>query len=243
MAVSRSLTRLSRCLLPALVCAVAADVAVFGSTLHAGDVRGQMVLGSLKEAAQANPKPPRAACNWELENGVKEVSKARVAADRELAVVLIGAGSPVANEPMEASVSGGELMPATLVLRAGTTLRIRNSDEIGHELLAKGLDGFSAEASSPGAVRAVHLKQVGHWEIVDRLAAHARAHLHVLPDVVAVAKVESGGSFVFGDIAPGKYTLKVFRGEREISAKPIEVTSDKALQLDPLTFTETKGGS
>lgn len=233
--------------MPAFICAVGADFAAsghvpFGRIAHAGDVRGQMVLGSLREQVDAT-KPPRAACNWELENGVKEVSKARVAADRELAVVLIGAGAPAATEPVEASVSGGELMPATLVLRTGTTLRIRNSDEIGHELLAKGLDGFSAEASSPGAVRAIHLKQVGHWEIVDRLAAHARAHLHVLPDVVAVAKVEAGGGFGFSDVAPGKYTLKVFRGEREILAKPVEVTSDKALSLDPLTFTETKGGS
>jgi len=75
------------------------------------------------------------------------------------------------------------------------------------------------------------------------LAAHAHAHLHVLPDVVAVAKVDPGGSFAFTDVAPGKYTLKVFRGAREISAKPVEVTSDKAVSLDPLTFTETKGGS
>ena len=114
-----------------------------------------------------------------------------MAAERELAVVLVGAGAPAATEAVEANVSGGELLPATLVLRTGTTLRIRNSDEIGHELLAKGLDGFSAEASSPGAVRAVNLKQVGHWQIVDRLAAHAQAHLHVLPDVVAIAKVEA----------------------------------------------------
>jgi hypothetical protein len=194
------------------------------------------VLGSLRAVPEA--KPPRAAFNWELENGVKEVAKQRVAADRELAVVLVGPGTPKANEAVEASVSGGELLPATLVLRAGTTLRIRNSDEIGHELLAKGLEGFSAEASSPGGVRAVHLTQVGHWKITDKLAAHAQAYLHVLPDVIAIAKVESNGSFVFDDVAPGKYTLKVFRGEREISAKPVEVTSDKALTLDPLTFAD-----
>jgi hypothetical protein len=195
-----------------------------------------MVLGSLRETSGA--KPPRAAFNWELENGVKEVSKQRVAADRELAVVLVGSGAPKATEAVEASVSGGQLLPATLVLRTGTTLRIRNSDEIGHELLAKGLDGFSAEASSPGAVRAVHLTQVGHWPIIDKLAAHAQAYLHVLPDVVAIAKVEASGSFEFDNVEPGKYTLKVFRGEREISAKPVEVTSDKPLTLDPLTFAD-----
>jgi hypothetical protein len=229
------------------LCAAAADFAAssptlapfdlpFGRVAHAGDVRGQLVLGSLRETSEA--KPPRAAFNWELENGVKEVTKTRVAADRELAVVLVGAGAPKATEAVEASVSGGELLPATLVLRTGTTLRIKNSDEIGHELLAKGLDGFSAEASSPGAVRAVHLTQVGHWQIIDKLAAHAQAYLHVLPDVVAIAKVEANGSFAFDDVAPGTYTLKVFRGEREISAKPVEVTSDKPLTLDPLTFAD-----
>jgi hypothetical protein len=211
-------------------------------TAYAGDVKGQLVLGSLRERTDAS-KPPRAAYNWELENGVKELAKARVAADRELAVVLIGAGTPASTEAVEASVSGGELLPATLVLRAGTTLRIKNADEIGHELLAKGLDGFSAEASSPGATRAINLKQVGHWEIIDRLAAHAQAHLHVLPDVVAIAKVDPSGSFAFEGVAPGKYTLKVFRGEREITAKPVEVTSDKALTLDPLTFADSKSGS
>ena len=45
----------------------------FGRVAHAGDVRGQLVLGSLRETPEA--KPPRAACNWELENGVKEVTK------------------------------------------------------------------------------------------------------------------------------------------------------------------------
>lgn len=201
-----------------------------------------MVLGSLRPGDA--DKPPRAACNWELENGVKEVSKERVPADRELAVVLIGASAPQSTEAVEVAVSGGQLLPATLVLRTGSTLRIRNNDEIGHELLAQGLDGFSAEASSPGAVRAVHLTKLGHWPIVDHLASHARAHLHVLPDLVASAKVDASGSFVFTGVAQGKYTLKVFRGDSEILSKAVEVTSDKPLTIEPLTFaSNSKGGS
>ena len=109
---------------------------------HAAEVRGQLVLGSLHEVARA--KPPRPACNWELENGVKEVLPTRVAAQRELAVVLLGTGEPKASDSLEVSVVGGTLMPTTLALRTGTTLRIRNDDEIGHELFAQGLDGFSA---------------------------------------------------------------------------------------------------
>lgn len=204
----------------------------------AAEVHGQVVLGSLHEVSHA--KPPRAACNWELENGVKEVLPTHVIAQRELAVVLVGAGEAKTGDVLEVSVSGGELMPATLVLRTGTTLRIRNDDEIGHELLAEGLDGFSAEATSPGATRSIHLTKLGNWPLRDRLAAHASAHLHVLPNLIASAKIEPNGSFALSDIAPGKYTLLVFRGAEQLFTKNIEV-ADKPLTVDPITVGDAKG--
>ena len=204
-------------------------------------MRGQLVLGSLREAP-SKLKPPRAAFNWEIENGVKELAPVRVGAQRELAVVLVGAGTSKTGETSEIAVAGGALLPSTIVLRTGSTLRIRNDDEIGHELFAPGLDGFSAEATSPGGSRSVHLTKVGNWPLLDRLAAHARAHLHVLANLVATAKLEANGSFSFGDVPAGKYTLKVFRGGSELASKDIEVT-DKPVTLDPLTFGTDKSGS
>src|SRR5262249_51168442 len=129
------------------------------------------------------------------------VLPSRVVAQRELAVVLVGPSGGKA-EQLEVAFSGGELLPSTIVIRSGTTLRIRNDDEIGHELLAEGLDGFSAEATSPGATRSVNLKKTGSWPLRDRLAAHASAYLHVLPDLVASAKLEANGAFTFSDVAP-----------------------------------------
>ena len=207
-----------------------------GPRAAAAEVKGQVVLGPL--GGRAPVKPPRPAFNWELENGVKEVLPSRVVAQRELAVVLIGPGTGKADQ-VEVAFSGGELSPSTIVLRSGTTLRIRNDDEIGHELLAEGLDGFSAEATSPGATRSVNLKKTGNWPLRDRLAAHASAHLHVLPDLVASAKLEANGAFVFGDVAPGKYTLKVFRGASAVLTKELEV-GDKPLTLDPLLPSDAK---
>jgi len=189
-------------------------------------------MGSLKPTPAT--KPPRPAYNWEIENGVKEVLPERVP-PRELAVILIGA-APSGDNRVEISITGGALLPSTLVVRTGTTVRIRNDDEIGHELFAPGLDGFSPEATSPGSTRSVHLTKPGKWPLQDKLAVHSRAHLHVLPDLAAVAKLEPNGSYVFPEVAPGKYTLKVLRGPDELLSKDIEV-ADRPHTVEPLTFT------
>jgi hypothetical protein len=201
---------------------------------QAAEVRGQVLIASA--SASAATKPPRAAYNWELENGVKEVLPDRTT-PRELAVVLLGgAGAGAgASERIEVSISGGTLLPSTLVVRSNSTVRIKNEDEIGHELFAPGLDGFSPEATSPGATRSVHLTKAGSWPLQDRLAVHARAHLHVLANLAAVARLEANGGYVFNEVAAGKYTLKVFRGPDELVSKEIEV-SDKTLTVDPLAL-------
>jgi plastocyanin len=205
----------------------------------AADVKGQLVLGSYHPPAP--PKPARAAYNWEIENGVKEVARERVSAPRELAVVLIGAGASKAPDRIEVAISGGSLLPSTICVRVGTTVRIRNDDEIGHEVYAEGLDGFSAEATSPKAIRSVNLQKAGSWRLLDKLAPHAHGQLNVLADLIAVAKVESDGNYTFSDVPAGKYTLKVFHGADVVATKDVEVgEKDKALTVDPLTLTSPK---
>lgn len=201
----------------------------------AAEIKGQLLLGSYKPAPAA--KAPRPAFNWELENGVKEVARERIAAARELAVVLVGEGASKFPERIEIPFSGGEIMPSTLVVRVGTTVRIRNDDEIGHELYAENLDGFSSEATSPKAIRSVHLTKAGSFALRDKLTPHARAHLHVLPDLIALAKVEASGQFVFPDVRAGTYKLLVFHKAKIIADKDITV-SDKPLTVDPLTLAE-----
>jgi hypothetical protein len=204
-----------------------------GKPALASEVKGQLVIASLPPRA-ANVTP-RAAFNWELENGVKEVLPARTP-PRELAIVLLCAAAPSGDNRIEVSITGGALLPQTLVVRTETTLRIRNDDEIGHELVAVGLDGFSAEATSPGATRSIHLTKAGSWPLQDKLATHATGQLHVLPNLSAVAKLEPNGNYTFPDVPAGKYTLKVFRGADELITKTIDVT-DRPLSVDPLTFT------
>jgi hypothetical protein len=76
----------------------------------------------------------------------------------------------------------------------------------------------------------------GDWPVRDALYAHVQGHLHVLPDLVARAALQSDGTYVFRGVPPGTYTLKVFHGDRMIHSQDgVEVT-DRELTLDPIAI-------
>ena len=216
-----------------LLLTVVAGLGVAASA--AAQISGKLLLGAYRPAAAENERP---AYNWELENGFKEVRPDRIDARRELAVVLLGEGEPPPGaERVEVTFAGGGLLPATIAVRAGATVLVRNDDEIAHELYAEGLDGFSAEATSPRGRRSVNLKEPGSWPLRDKIVPHVRGHLHVLPNLVAAATADAEGQFAFKGLQPGKYVLKVLHGERELASQEIELGTQE-LTIDPITLTD-----
>jgi hypothetical protein len=206
-------------------------VAAVVTASAAAQVSGKLLVAAYKPPAATT----KAASYWELENGFKEVRPDRVDARRELAVVLLGETAPSGELRAEVTFSGGGLQPSTIVVRSGTTVLVRNDDEIAHELFAEGLDGFSAEATSPRGRRSVNLTKPGHWPLHDRVVTHVTGHLHVLPDLVAVATVDAAGEFTFTGVTPGKYTLKVFHADKELVSQVVEVGA-KPLTVNPIAL-------
>jgi hypothetical protein len=204
------------------------------AVVTAVEVKGRLVARGYK--APPDPDPPRFRYYWELENGFKEVIPDRISPDRELAVVLLSDGAAKEQSNVEVAFSGGSLMPSTVVVRPNTTLQIRNQDEIGHELYATDLPVFSVEAISPRGVRTVRLTATGKWPLRDRLIAHVRGYLYVVPDLAAVAKVSADGGFVFNQIAPGQYRLKVFYGPHELVEYPVQIDAQEQVTLDPVAL-------
>jgi plastocyanin len=214
---------------------------LLGGTALAANVKGKLLTGAYKPAP--GPRPVRPAYNWEVENGARPVEKDRLDAQRELAVVLLGKSEKKGDDIVEVQFSGGGLLPATVAVRQGTTLRVRNQDEVAHELYAVGSKELTPEATSPKAIRPVNLSEAGNWPLRDRLVTHVHGHLWVLPDLVAVATIDANRDFVFDGVAPGKYTLKVFHGGKELMSKPLEVTDTAEVTLDPITLTSAATSS
>jgi hypothetical protein len=123
-----------------------------------------------------------------------------------------------------------------MVARVGQSLRIENTDAFPHELYADGIENFTALSTAPGNARSQPLAAAGQFVVRDRLYGHIEGHLHVVPNLIACAQVNADGSFTFGEVAPGSYTVKVFHRDRDLVTSPIEVTEGRELVLEPIAL-------
>ena len=216
----------------ALVASIACFVSALASTALAGDVHGTLTVPA--DLVSMTPPPSEEAAArlryWEEWNGFIAPVTPHVDPAREIAVVLTGPGAIVEADQPPYRLHNGSLVPATLVVRAGTGFQIRNDDGCEYELFAEGLDEIGPVQTAPGNARPLTVSAAGHWPIADRNLPHVRGDLHALADLVARATVEASGAYVFHGVPPGEYVLHVFHGDHEASSQPVTVT-DVALTI------------
>ncbi len=202
------------------------------TTALAADVRGKLTIPS--DFGHAPAAPAQGQYEWKVWNGVLDPLPDRVDPRRAFAPVLIG-DAPGPGPDSTFALQGGDLLPSTMVARAGSTLRIDNTDLCSHELYSPHLPGLTPLQTAPNNGRTLKLTKVGHYVIEDRLYPHVHGDLHVITKLVARGTVASDGSFSFHDVPPGTYTLKVFYGARAIASRPgVEVTENRDVTLDPI---------
>jgi hypothetical protein len=202
------------------------------------DVRGSLTVAS--DLPSLIPAPTDAqrlrARYWEEWNGVVALRQPRLDVARELAVVLTGTGPAADGEQPPYRLHNGSLSPATMIVRAGTALQIRNEDGLAYELFADGNDEFGPISTAPGNVRPITIASPGNWPVRDRSQPHVQGHLHALPDLVARAFLESNGNYSFRGVAPGSYRLRVFHGARELASQEVNVVEGSALQVPAIAL-------
>jgi hypothetical protein len=210
------------------VCALLAMLGVAASAF-AVDVKGSV---RTSEEPRHDPIHATRAPYFQEWNGFIEPKKKSVDLAREVACVLIGAESM--KDATLAQLKDGTLTPSTLVMQAGTTLRIRNEDDFTHQLHAEGLKAFDPIETASGQSRQIQVEATGSFPITDKLAPHIQGHLHVLAKVSYVTYPNADGAFSFSEVPAGHYTLKIFRGRSEVSSTEIDLGDDREFEIDPI---------
>ena len=131
---------------------------------------------------------------------------------------------------------GGALAPSTIVARTGTQMRVENRDSFTHQLDVEGLAGFTPLEAGPGKARIIAVPAGGPWKLSDDLYGHVDGYLHSMRELVACASVTRSGAFRFDNVPPGPYSLRIFRGDKQVAVLRVTVPAGKSLKVDPLTM-------
>ena len=229
-----------RSLLALLILAIGVYL-LFGGLFVASDAAAGPVRGTLGVAAQRDDSAEDARdYYWKAWNGFLEPRDVRVDPRRELTVVLTGEGG----EPSGCAyrIAGGDLMPRTIVAKVGGEARIENRDGCTHELQSSDLDGVEPIPTAPGNARPIRVPAGGPYSLTDRVYGHVQGHIVALPDLVACGTIDDEGAYTFENVAPGTYTLKVFRDGEEAAAQEVTVT-DAPLTVEPIAIGSGQGRS
>lgn len=221
-------------LLTALVC-------VATGSAFAHEVRGTLAgADALGPSPRATPARWRGAF-WEVPNGALALSAPRANVERDVAVVLTGAGVAESRQPVTVPVEGGRCRPGTVLLSPGTTLTIDNQDMLGHEfyVVRQGRDErvVPAEITASRTRRQVALPAAGTYELRDARQPTFRCWLVAGPGQGRVLAADRAGAFLAA-LEDGSYTVKAYyegveRGSADVTVAGHEATVTLTLGAAP----------
>jgi len=168
---------------------------------------------------------------WQVENGVLPIMPPVMQMSQRVGVALFrkdGKADP-GFLPVHPEVIGAELMPGVVVAPPKTTLKFHNTDPFVHELYSDDLGKiFAPELQSSQQTRQVQFSNEGVYEIGCKMTPHLKGYVVIVQGVVAFKNPGEDGTFLFEDIAPGEYVLRVYFDGQVVSKKDVTVVdSDK----------------
>ncbi|HUT78891.1 MAG TPA: hypothetical protein VM285_14435 [Polyangia bacterium] len=165
------------------------------------------------ELAARKSEEGQASSYWNEPNGLLPVEPPRVNPAVDLGVVLFqeGAPAPAPDSVATVPVRAARLERSVVMVRPGSTLRFNNVDPFDHELYSPTVPAFEPERQAKGAFRPIEFKAEGTYEVRCKMMPHFLGWVVAVPATL-VLELDKAGEFKLEDLAPGKYTIKVFHG-------------------------------
>lgn len=211
-------------------------VFVTAGSAAAHDVRGTLTgADALSPSPRATPPRWRGSF-WEVPNGAIAITTPRANVERDVAVVLTGAGVAESRQPVTVPVEGGRCRPGTVLLAPGTTLTLDNQDLLAHEFYAvrAGQEErvVAAELTASRTRRQVSLPAAGTYELRDVRQPTFRCWLVVGAGQGRVLQPDRSGAFAATGLADGPYTVKAyFEGVERATAEVTVAGREESVTL------------
>ena len=139
--------------------------------------------------------------------------------------IAVTSAQPQEKQEFGMRVTGGRVIPTTIVVTPNTTLSFKNYDPFKHRLYI--LNGNTKvlvpEDVQPNNVRSWAPQGAGKFEIRDELFPSIRSYVIVDPQVVSVTYPGRDGSFSFG-LPDGDYVLMAFFNGHPVG-RQVQVTA------------------
>ncbi|MEM6955218.1 MAG: hypothetical protein AAF645_05995 [Myxococcota bacterium] len=193
-----------------------AGLSLVAAVASAGEVTGRFAV------ANRSMPPSQDAHYWNAWNGFVAAGPARVDLRREFTAVLRGgaAGDPVG---CSYRIRGGDLLPRTMVVKAGARFRLENGDGTPHELTIEGIEGGAPIPTAAGNARPITAPAGGPYAVSDAVYAHIRGTIVPVDDLAACGTIGEDGAFSFPEVPAGNYKLAIYRGGEVVHEQDVQV--------------------
>jgi len=215
---------------------VALAVLSFSAVAFAGAVKGK-VSGATKLLNPVWNEAKEASANrftWREPSPTVKAEFRQLFAHtpKEVCIAAIGGPAQAGNTTFAFKITGGRTSPVTLVVAPGTMIEFQNRDPFPHRPYIAGNGGLVASDMKSGATRQWKAPGPGKYELRDELAPSVRSWIVVDPNVHGIAYPGRDGSFLFGNLPAGEYTLKAFfNGEPTGKALTVVVKDGPPMEL------------
>lgn len=162
---------------------------------------------------------------------------------REVCIAATNNSGGGSQDPVLMTVTGGRIVPTTIVVGPNRRLVFKNFDPFPHKIFIPGQKSFSAEEIKPDAQREWTAPGPGRYEFRDELFPSVKTYVVVDPQVVAIAYPGKDGAFGFS-LPKGDYVLKAFFSGNPVGKPVAVVATDRGVDLkEPFGLEEPKGDS
>lgn len=224
---------MKKCLLTAS-CAIASLALLLPATAWAGGIKGTVKAGKEFQEyfnQKQSTGTPKVDYYWQVENGVLPVKSPELEMDKSVSVALFrkDGKTPGGFVPQHPEVFGAQLMPSVIVAPPKVTLKFHNADPFVHELYSDDMGKlFEPELQSSTQTRQIQFSNPGTYMVGCKTTPHLKGWVVVASGVLTAKNPEESGAFMFEDVAPGEYVLRVyFEGEVVASSDVTVEDSDR----------------